>query len=406
MNKRIIFHIDVNNAFLSWTAIYLLKNGYKQDIRNIPSIIGGDESKRNGIVLAKSNIAKKYGIVTAETLYQARKKCPQVQLFPPNYNWYTKKSNDLFTYLEKYSPTIEIYSIDECFIDMSGTSFLYENYEKLAHQIKDEIFNLFGFTVNIGIGNNKLCAKMASDFEKPNKVHTLYLDEIPHKMWKLSVSELFMCGKKTALRLNEIGIKTIGELATYDQTKLRRIFKNQAISLIESANGIDNSKVEYKKSKNESISITETLTFDCKNIEKLKEILFAQAEEVGRKLRKKEMYANTVAIIYKSNLFKTTSHQTKLETSINKTTEIYKTVEELLERSYNDDPIRLIGLRLSDLTTTSKQQISLFEQTKKDDNEDKVQELLDNINEKFGKTGVTYASMKVRNKERLEKKNC
>ena len=403
MDKRIIFHIDVNNAFLSWSAIYLLKTGYHIDIRKMPSIIGGSETTRTGIVLAKSNIAKKFGIVTAETIYQAKKKCPQLQVFPPNYTWYTKKSFELFNYLEKYSPSIEIYSIDECFMDMSGTSLLYENHEELAKKIKDEIYDLFGFTVNIGIGNNKLCAKMASDFEKPNKVHTLYNNEITEKLWPLPVSELFMCGKKTSIKLNQIGINTIGELAKYDQNKLKRIFKNQAINLIESANGIDNSKVENKASKNESISITETLTFDCSNKEKLKEILFSQSEEIGRKLRKKGMYANTIAIIYKNFLFKSNTHQTKLDSSINKTTEIYQNIKNLLEDSYSGEAIRLIGIRLSDLTKESKKQISLFEEEKIDNKDDKVQEILDNINEKFGKTGITYASMKVRNKKRLEK---
>ena len=198
---RIIFHIDVNNAFLSWSAIYLLQHGYKQDIRKIPAVIGGDESARKGIVLAKSPIAKKYGIVTAETLYSARNKCKSLQVFPPNYTFYKEQSKKLYNYLASYTPLIEQYSIDECFLDLTGTTLLYGNdYVLLAHKIKDEIKEKFGFTVNVGIGENKLCAKMASDFEKPDKVHTLYLNEIETKMWPLKVNDLFMLGKSSAKR--------------------------------------------------------------------------------------------------------------------------------------------------------------------------------------------------------------
>ena len=190
MAERIIFHIDVNNAFLSWTAVYLLKNGYKQDIRKIPAIIGGDEETRHGIVLAKSPIAKKYGVVTAEPIYQARKKCPNLKVFKPNnYEYHQEKSTELMNYLKNYSPDLEQFSIDECFLDMTGTKYLYNNYIDLAYKIKDDIKTKFGYTVNIGIANNKLCAKMASDFLKPDRVHTLFKEEVQEKMYPLPIEE-------------------------------------------------------------------------------------------------------------------------------------------------------------------------------------------------------------------------
>ena len=298
MKERVIFHIDVNNAFLSWTAVLLLKNGYKRDIRKIPSIIGGDESQRHGIVLAKSPIAKKYGIVTAETLYQARKKCPQLECFPADYKWYYEKSKELYNYLSQYSPQIEQYSVDESFLDMTGTSYLYKNYEELAYKIKEDVKEKFGYTVNVGIANNKLCAKMASDFEKPDKVHTLYNSEIKDKMWPLPIEELFMVGKKTSEALRKINIKTIGDLANADIKLLERHFKNHAIDLKKSANGIDDSKVEPRKENTSSISTTETLPYDHTDENKLKDILFRQTEELTRQLRYKKQYAKTVAVIF------------------------------------------------------------------------------------------------------------
>ena len=405
MKERIIFHIDVNNAFLSWTAVYLLKNGYKQDIRNIPSIIGGDEKQRHGIVLAKSPIAKKFGIVTAETIYSAKKKCPSLQMFPPNYEWYSKCSKELFNYLKQYSPNLEQFSIDECFIEMTGTNYLYKNHIDLAHKIKEDVKKLFGFTVNIGIGNNKLCAKMASDFEKPDKVHTLFKDEIASKLWPLDVGELFMVGKKTKEELNKIKIFTIKDLANTDEKTLERKFKSQAKYLKEAAWGIDNSKVTERSSKRESISTTETLNHDYTDEDKLKEILFRQADDVARQLRKQGEYANTVAVIFKNNQFKNYSAQAKLKLPSNSTKKIYELAIKIFDENYKKDPIRLIGIRLADFQTKKEEQISLFEEkesTETVENEE-IQRTIDKINNKFGKSLVTPASLKMIRNEKSKK---
>lgn len=405
MKERIIFHIDVNNAFLSWTAVYLLKNGYKQDIRTIPSIIGGDEKQRHGIVLAKSPIAKKFGIVTAETIYSAKKKCPSLQMFPPNYEWYSKCSKELFNYLKQYSPNLEQFSIDECFIEMTGTNYLYKNHIELAHKIKEDVKKLFGFTVNIGIGNNKLCAKMASDFEKPDKVHTLFKDEIASKLWPLDVGELFMVGKKTKEELNKIKIFTIKDLANTDERTLERKFKSQAKYLKEAAWGIDNSKVTERSSKRESISTTETLNHDYTDEDKLKEILFRQADDVARQLRKQGEYANTVAVIFKNNQFKNYSAQAKLKLPSNSTKKIYELAIKIFDENYKKDPIRLIGIRLADFQTKKEEQISLFEEkesTETVENEE-IQRTIDKINNKFGKSLVMPASLKMIRNEKSKK---
>ena len=201
MKDRVILHVDVNNAFLSWSAVWLLKNGYKVDIRNRFAVIGGDEKKRRGVVLAKSIPAKQMGIVTGESLYSAKKKCPNLEVFPPNFKIYSYFSNKMFAYLQKYSDKIERYSIDECFIDYTDSVKLFGDPLDIAYKIKNDIKEILGFTVNVGVGNNKLCAKMASDFSKPDKVHTLFSDEIEQKMWPLPVTDLFMIGKKTSEKL-------------------------------------------------------------------------------------------------------------------------------------------------------------------------------------------------------------
>ena len=279
---------------------------------------------------------------------------------------------------------------------MTGTNYLYKDYYQLAIKIKEEIKEKFGFTVNVGIGNNKLCAKMASDFEKPDKVHTLLKEEVEEKLWPLNVGDLFMVGKRTTEELNKLNIFTIKDLAMASDKILERQFKNQARYLKEAAWGIDNTKVEPRSSKTTSISTTETLTHDYTDEEKLKDILFRQTEDVTRELRKQKQYAKTVAVIYKNNSFRNYSAQSKLPYPTNSTKEIYKLVIEIFNKSYKKDPIRLIGVRLADLQETKERQLTLFEEnTIEEDQEEEIQKTIDDINQKFGKSIVAPASLKI-----------
>lgn len=393
MEERLIFHIDVNNAFLSWTAVDLLKKGYPIDIRTIPSVIGGDEEKRRGIVTAKSPVAKKMGVVTAEPLFMARRKCPNLKIFKGDYALFRRESDQLYRYFCGFTDKVERYSIDECFLDMTGTHFLYSDPIRLAYQMKDEIYRKFGYTVNVGIGNNKLCAKMASDFEKPNKVHTLFSHEVQIKMWPLSVSELFMVGKSSSKTLMEMGIKTIGDLAKVDVNILKRRFKSQGEMMHQYAWGIDYSPVEARSSKSKSISVTETLEKDIDSIPVLRKILLRQADRVGKQARREKLYAKTIAVIFKTSDFVSYSHQIKLVNPTNVTEEIYKTSLQVLKNGWRGEPLRLIGIRLADFTTDNSKQVSLFDQ-EKDIHVDKIQEVIDHITDKFGEGTIIPASLK------------
>lgn len=384
---RIIFHVDVNNAFLSWSAVYLLNHGYKEDIRTIPSVIGGDEEKRHGIVLAKSPIAKKYGVVTAETLYMAKKKCPNLLVFPPNYEYYIEMSRKFYNYLKDYTPVIEQASIDECFLDLTGTNYLYDDILKLAYKIKNDIKEKYGFTVNVGIGNNKLCAKMASDFLKPDKVHTLFDYEIKDKMWPLSIKDLLFVGKSSAALLESINIHTIGDLANANPNILKKYFKNRVDDLINSARGIDHSKVITDYGFNKCISISRTLEKDTSDIKKIKKILLDMSNQVGLRARRYNLFAKNVAITFKTSSFKSFSHSMTLSNSINNTLDIYNNVLLLLKKIDFSEEIRSVGVRLGDLASKNTEQVSLFE-NKSDDN---IQKLLDNINAKYQNTVVMPA---------------
>lgn len=382
--ERKILHIDVNNAFLSWTALDLLKSGETQDIRKIESVIGGDESRRAGIVLAKSMKAKEKGVVTGETLYQARKKCPNLKVYRGNYKSYQNYSLQLYNLLLEYTDKIERYSIDECFLDL--TEYLMgRSLEEIAIEINKRVSRELGFTVNIGLSENKLLAKMASDFEKPNKIHTLYKKEISSKMWNLPVQELFMLGRKTVPFLKSINIITIGNLAKTDKKFLENKLGKHGILIWEYANGIDDSEVIYEQNKPKSIGNSITLPVDLMQRDKIENVLLQVTELVTYRLRKWELLANTVSVQLRTNKFKDYSHQKKLGFSTNTTTEIFKCVKEIFSEMYNEEPIRLIGVRVDKLIEKSEEQISFFSSNKKYQKIDKV---IDNINKKYGKNTI------------------
>ena len=389
--ERIIMHIDVNNAFLSWSAVYYLQNGSNIDIRTIPSAIAGEKAKRTGIILAKSIPAKKMGIKTGDIIYTAKNKCPSLKIYPPNYKFYSEMSKKMFDYLYSLTPDIEIASIDECYIDYGKIKKLYGDEFIFAKKINKEIKEKFGFTVNIGIANNKLCAKMASDFEKPDKVHTLYMNEIETKMWPLPVNDLFMLGRSSAKRLEELGIKTIGDLAKCSSAFLRKHFKKQGDYFLEASRGIDYSPVVPKSDKNKCISISRTLPYDYTKKEELEKVLFDEVESVTFDLRRKNLYARAVAITYRNFLFKNYSHQMTMDNSTNSTNDIYNQVLILLSRSWREEPIRNIGIRLSDLTDEKKEQMSIFDNMEKKEVSE-VEKVMDEIINKFGRDSVKFAS--------------
>ncbi len=391
--ERLIFHVDVNNAFLSWAAIDMLKGGSKLDIRNIPAVVAGDEKERRGVVVAKSYPAKKAGIKSGEPLYQARRKVDKLYVVKTNKTNYYKYSNAFYKILCKYSPVVERYSIDECFMDMTGTTKIFGDPVALAYKIKDEIYNTLGFTVNVGIANSKVCAKMASDFEKPNKVHTLFDNEIKEKMWPLMVDDLFMVGKKSSKRLHELGINTIKDLANSDINMLTRHFKLSGKMMYEYANGIDNSRVEKPIPKNQGISHSTTLPRDAEDLATIKKVLKKLSNMVGIRLRGEGKYATVIALQLRNSNFFNYQHQKKLINPISSNEDIYINACNLLKDTWNGDPIRLVGLRVSDFTDKPFEQISLFEKPGVIEERSKVQDVVDKINKKYGNNTIKSAAL-------------
>ena len=392
--QRRILHIDVNNAFLSWTAVHMLKNGSKIDIRTIPSIIGGDESKRSGIVLAKSPVAKKFGIVTGEPIYFAKKKCSDIQIFRSDFEVYKSYSRAFYNILIQYSDNVERFSIDECYVDMTN-SMTNRDIVSIAYEIKDRIYNELGFTVNVGIASNKLLAKMASDFEKPNKVHTLFDNEIQTKMWPLNVADLYGIGKMTVPKLLKMNIKTIGDLAITDKNYLIRKFGKYGNMIWNYANGIDNSPVEEKHQLPKSVGNQETLPNDLYTKEDIEKVLAQIAEEVTFRLRKYNLVGTVISVNLRTNKFEDYSHQKKLLNPTSNTKDVIIAAKEVLHEMELKGPIRQVGLKLDKLQSSEEHQISLFENDENNQKNEKLNKLdktMDALKEKYGYTKITRGS--------------
>lgn len=380
----IIFHIDVNSAYLSWQAAYELENGNRRDLRDFPAIIGGDEAKRHGIVLAKSIPAKRYGIITGESLLEARLKCPDLLVIPPNYALFARCSEAMYETLLEYSPKVQRYSVDECFLDYTESVSLYGDPVEAAHAIRRRIKNELGFTVNIGISSNKLLAKMGSELKKPDQVHTLYPHEMKQKMWPLPVGELFMVGRATRKKLKRLNIHTIGELAKSDPNFLRLHFKSYGTLLWQYANGIDDSLVkESNFPSQKGVGNSTTIPFDVTDRKEALLVLLSLAEKVAIRMRRKKAYGQVVAISIKSFQLERISHQRRLLHPTQSTRIIYSIVEELFDEAWTGVPIRHLGVRVTDLTDRSFDQLSLFEPFDRE-RDAKLDETMDQIRKRFG----------------------
>ncbi len=359
---KIIFHIDVNSAFLSWSALEKLHNGSPVDLRTIPAIIGGDMAKRHGVVLAKSIPAKSYGIVTGEPIVNAMRKCPGLTLESPDHRLYHRRSRELMQLLSDVCPDIEQVSVDECYMDYTPIRRQYPSPEAAAHMIKDRVRDELGFTVNVGISDRKILAKMASDFRKPDLVHTLYSCEIQAKMWPLPVSSLFMCGHSSVEALHKLEILTIGDLARTDRSIVEAHLKSHGALLWEYANGIDASEVVTSHADAKGIGNSTTLSQDAGDTETAHRVLLALAESVSGRLRASRQSAGMISTEIKYNTFKKVSHQTTLLTPTNQTDTIYQTACALFDEIWDGTPVRLLGIRSSKLISCEEPvQLSLFD---------------------------------------------
>ncbi len=404
--EQIIFHIDVNSAYLSWTALYKMQHGCDTDIRTIPAIIGGDMAKRHGVVLAKSIPAKAFGIVTGEPIVNAMRKCPMLHIEPPDHKLYDQRSAELMRLLSDICPDLEQVSIDECYMDYTPVKEHFPSPEAAAEHIRTRIRESLGFTVNIGISDRKVLAKMASDFKKPDLTHTLYSYEIQEKMWPLPVSSLFLCGHSSVETLHKLEIRTIGDLARSDVSILTAHLKSHGQTLWEYANGIDDSIVETEQAEAKGIGNSTTLSKDAATREEAHLVLLALAESVARRLRSSNQNAEMISVEIKYNTFRKVSHQTILPGPTSGSDTIYRTACALFDELWNGTPVRLLGIRSSKLVSAKEPvQLSLFDLPGIRDEgngaashipaekEARLEQALDTIRQKYGAGAIVRGSL-------------
>ena len=389
---RLVFHVDVNSAFLSWEAARRVARG-EDDLRRIPSAIGGDREKRTGVILAKSIPAKAFGIKTGEPVAQALRKCPDLVLAPPDFRLYEKNSKAFMDICRTYAPAVEKFSIDECFLDMTGTGHMYPDPVAAASRLKDEIRDRLGFTVNVGVAENKILAKMASDFEKPDKVHTLFRSELPEKFWPLPVGDLFLVGHATAEKLERAYIKTIGDLARADLESVQALIgKKLGAQLHAYANGVDDSPVLAVPEELKGYGNSTTLEEDVTDAEAAHSILLALSDSVASRMRADGARACCVAVTIRGNDFRDRSHQRKLSEPTDGTTEIYEISKQLFAELWDGHtPLRLLGVSLTDVTREENAQFTLFEDERKE-RARKLDRAMDAIRGKYGTDTIMRAA--------------
>jgi len=399
MGNRVIFHVDANSAFLSWSAAYRVKVlGEKVDLREIPSVVAGDKASRQGIILAKSTPAKKYGIQTGEPLFQALEKCPELAVVPPDYGLYVEASRHFVAILRQFSPLVEQYSIDEAWVDMTGTQRIYGDPRVAAEKLRERIWQELGFTVNVGISTNKILAKMAGDFEKPNKVHTLYPEEIATKLWPLPVRDLFLVGAATERKLNRLGIYTIGDLAGAEVSMLRKQLGKPGETIWHFANGRNADIVASEPAENKGYGNSVTTVQDVMGRDAAHRVLLSLCETVAMRMRKDGKNGSCVTVHLRTSDFYNFSHQLQLHGATNITEELFHAACHAFDEAWDGQtPLRQLGVQVTKLAREPYQQYDLFSGLSPARYERKLRldETVDSLRDKFGEDIIRRAKFTV-----------
>lgn len=395
MAERIIFHVDANSAFLSWTAAYQVKVlGQTLDIRDIPSVVAGDKASRHSIILARSTPAKKYGIRTGEPLFLALEKCPDLVIVPPDYSLYVEASRHFVEMLRQFSPAVEQYSIDEAWVDMTGTERIWGTPRLAAEKMRQRIWEELGFTVNIGISANKLLAKMAGDFEKPNKIHTLFPEEVSGKLWPLPVRDLFLVGGATETKLRKMGIYTIGDLAKTDMDILRKRLGKHGETIWHSANGYNVDIVTPEPPENKGYGNSTTTSRDVVTRDHAHQVLLSLCETVAARMRKDGKFGSCLSVHLRTSEFQQFSHQAKLDGATNITGEIFRSAQRIFDEAWDGQtPLRQLGVQMTMLTSQAYQQYDLFSGLSpvKYERKLRLDETVDALRDKFGEDVIHRA---------------
>lgn len=384
----IVMLADTNSAYLSWTAAYEKSIGLTRDLRNEIAIIGGNGTgDGRGIVLAKSPLAKAGGCKTGMSILEAKQlfRPGQLIIVPPNFSLYIRASKALRELFYSYTPLIDQYSIDECFMKFDDVKR--EDALELANEMKKEVKDRFGYTVSIGIGTNKLTAKMASEFNKIDGASTLFPDEIESKMWPLDVGDLFFVGSKTKKKLNNYGIYTIGDLANADYKFISSSLKSHGRLIYTYAHGHDNSIFKPYSDPMKSVGNSSTLRFNVEDSETAKIIILSLTELTAWRLRDANKQCRVVGISIKNSDFNYYTRQQTLLNFTDCTNDIYRSLCDLFDKTWNRSPIRQLGVFVTDLENAGTKQLDMFQSDLSRKNE-QLDKTIDKLRDRFGSKSI------------------
>ena len=390
---KTIFLVDMNAFFITCEMLR------HPELRGKPAAVAGDPKRRTGIILASNYEARAFGVKTTMTINEALKHCRDMLLVPPDHHYYEETSEKVMEFLSHFSPIIEQNSIDEAWLDMTGTEGLFGSPLDAAKKIMEELKENLGLWCSIGIAENKFLAKMASDMKKPLGITWLKKEDIESKLWPLPVGAMYGVGRKTTEELNKMGIRTIRDLSMISAEKLQKKFGKVGFTMHLHANGIDNeSLIPRVEDDIKSIGKSVTLPEDLSDFEKAKEILLRLSDEISIRARKRKKKGHTVQITIKYKDFTSITRQASIqETDLPK--RIYHAGSDLLAKNWDKKkPVRLLGITLTDFEKKiSGEQISIFSMTEdspliENEREEKLQDVIDSIRDKFGKNKVSWGN--------------
>jgi len=398
MKERIILHSDLNNFFAS------VECALNPDLKGKPVAVCGDPEKRHGIILAKSEQAKKFGVRTAETVWQAKKKCPDLILVPPQHKKYLEYSKRVYEIYTRFTDLVEPFSVDECFLDVTASTFLFGGGKEIADKIRKAVREELSLTVSVGVSFNKSAAKLASDMKKPDATTVILRENFEKIVYPLPVSDLLYAGGATCEKLKKYGIRTVGELAKSDDAFIRGILGKAGLTLLSYARGTENDPVNPEKSEAKSIGNSFTLPSDISDMPSVRRAFYELSQSVSERLIESGAgKADTVHITIKDSAFKTYTFQTKIPPTA-LCGDIASCSCALFEKNYDlSSPVRLLGVSVSGFTR-GEEQLSLLSD-ERTENEEKAEKAVFNINKKYGgkiKRGITLPAM---NNEKRSDKN-
>ena len=389
--QRVILHCDLNNFYASVECLH------HPELNGLPVAVGGSEKNRHGIILAKNQLAKSFGVKTAEPIWQAKSKCPNLVIVPPHMDEYVRYSCLVRNIYERFTDCIEPFGIDECWLDITGSTMLLGSGEKIADTIRKTIREELGLSVSVGVSWNKIFAKLGSDMKKPDATTVITKDNYRNSVWTLPVEDLLFVGRKTSGSLKKIGITTIGRLAQSDKNFLTKRFGKWGTTVWAYANGFDLSPVEkdWAEIKAKGIGNSTTLPHDIYTYSEAKKVLFNLADSVSTRLREGKLKGRTICIFLRTNDLESFDRQMSIENLTNISTEISRYAMLLLEKNWHpgkDKPLRALGIRVTGLEDEcTPVQMSLFDNSSNSEKNEKLEKTMDNIRKKYGDDSVTRA---------------